>query len=78
LIIEDSLKAFKLSSKNKSYYLFSSPVKQATGLAVNFTTWLVVDREANIVFEFKSLSESYKAFYLEKKTEKMNFISLTF
>ena len=75
--IVDSIKSFKVVSE-KEYYLFSSPVKGATGLAINFTTWLIVDVSNNLAFEFKSLSASHQVFYLEKATDKLHFVSFTF
>lgn len=77
LAIIDSIKSFKLTY-SKEYYVFSSPVKQATGLAVNFTTWLVFDVSSDLAFEFESLSASHQAFYLEKATDKLHFVSFTF
>lgn len=76
--IQDSIVAFRLPVGNKGYYLFSSPIKQATGIAVNFTSWLIVDADRNFVMEIESLSNSQKAFYLEKATGNLSFTSFGF
>lgn len=75
--IIDSVKSYRLVA-NKEFYLLSSPIKQATGLAVNFTTWFVIDVSNNLSFEFKSLSENHQAFYFEKSTDELHFVSFTF
>lgn len=75
--IIDSIKSYRLVA-DKEFYLLSSPIKQATGLAINFTTWLVIDASNNLSFEFKSLSGNHQAFYLEKATDELHFVSFTF
>lgn len=75
--IIDSIKSYRLVANNE-FYLLSSPINQATGLAVNFTAWLVIDASNNLSFEFRSLSENHQAFYFEKATDELHFVSFTF
>lgn len=75
--IIDSIKSYRLVA-SKEFYLLSSPIKQATGLAINFTSWLVIDVNNNLAFELKSLSENHQAFYFEKATNELHFVSFTF
>lgn len=78
LAIVDSIKAFALTHGSNNYYLFSSPIKQATGLAVNFTTWLIVDAKRNVTFEIWSLSNNSEAFYFDKVRDELQYISFSF
>ena len=75
--LKDSIKSYRLAG-NKEYYLLSSPIKQATGLAVNYTSWLIIDAENNLLFDIISLSDDVRAFYFEKGTSNLHFVSFTY
>lgn len=75
LAITDSIKCYGLKAE-KEYFILASPIKQATGFAINFTTWLIINLEDQIVIEFKSLSNNPNTVYYQRK--KLHVISFDF
>jgi hypothetical protein len=74
----DSIKAFKLNNANFTYYVLSSQIKQATGLGINFTSWLIIDSQSCFIVEFESLSRNIRLIYFDSQTEKIRFIRFTY
>lgn len=74
----DNVKAYVLSDADNKCYILSSLVKQATGLAVNFTSWIIAIKDSSIVFEFESLSDNPKLIYFDQETGKLNFFRITY
>lgn len=75
---KDSIKTYALNNADYSCYVLSSSVKQATGLAINFTSWLIIIPSSNLVFEFESLSQNPKLIYFDQETSKLNFVRFTY
>lgn len=75
---KDSIKAYALNNAEYTCYVLSSSVKQATGLAINFTSWLIIIPNSNLVFEFESLSQNPKLIYFDQETSKLNFVRFTY
>ncbi len=59
----DSIKSYTIINNEHKCYLISSCIKQATGLAINFTTWIIIIPQYNCVYDFKSLSSNPKLIY---------------
>lgn len=78
LISYRSLKGYKLMSNNNSLYLFSSSIRGACGLMVNFTKWLIILPNQNRTYSFLSLSEDKKLVYFDDKTKNICFIEISF
>lgn len=70
----DSLRGYKLSVDESNYYIFSSDVLPASGLANNFTIWLIVDVQLNLFIDFNSLSQNPKLIYFNQETNKLSFV----
>lgn len=75
---KDSIKAYELNNAECRFYLLSSSVKQATGLGINFTSWLIIFENSNLVFELESLSQNPKLIYLNQATNKLYFVRFTY
>jgi len=75
---DDTIKVYRLSYKNKDYYLFLSYNSHATGLACYFNQWLLIDVKNKLVREYDSMSDDYRTFYLDKKTNELHHISFGF
>jgi len=75
---KDSIEVYSLNSTEYMCYVLSSSVIQATGLAINFTSWLIITPNSNLVFEFESLSQNHKLIYFDQETSKLNFVRLTY
>ncbi len=63
----DSIKVYRVKLRNKSYVLLRSQVESATGLAVNFYTWLLIDIDTNRnpMVKVLSLCSDGKAIYVK-------------
>jgi len=61
----DSIHVYVLQSNHRSFFILSSRVKQATGLASNITTWLVIDVEKKLAYSLSSLSNNVDLFYFQ-------------
>ncbi len=77
-IIPDSLKSYSINTGMNEYYFFSSQIKDATGFAVNFTSWFIFDRKNNETFTINSLSSNSKALFFDKSSNDMIFITFNF
>jgi len=77
-IEKDSLRVYELINVEQRCYLLKSNIKQATGLASNFTSWLIVIPKSNLIFEFESLSENRELVYLNSKTGNLQFVRFTY
>ncbi|MDZ4203490.1 MAG: hypothetical protein U1C46_01610 [Bacteroidales bacterium] len=77
-IEKDSIKAYELNSTDLKCYVFSSYIKRATGLAINFTSWLIVVPKSNFILEFESLVQNNRLIYFDKQTNKLIFIRFTY
>lgn len=70
----DSIKVYGKLDK-ESYFIVSSKVKKATGLAVNFTKWLVLKPSSKTAFDFWSLDDDPKFFYHKpEEPDKLNAV----
>ena len=78
LVDVDSSKAYSFALNNEQYFIIKSPIKDATGLAVNFIKWLILDEKGILVYEFESLSDNPQNFHVEYKMNRLNFISFKF
>lgn len=74
----DSLKGQELRINESVYYVFYSDVLPASGLANNFTIWLIVDVQSNLFIDFNSLSQNPKLIYFDQETSKLNFVRFTY
>ena len=75
---KDSLKGYELINEEQRCYLLKSNIIQATGLASNFTSWLIIFPKSNLIFEFESLSENCELVYLNSKTGNLQFVRITY
>jgi hypothetical protein len=77
----DSLKVYRVLNGRKEFYLFYSQNNQATGLAINFTSFLILklnDTKASNIFTFESLSSDKRLIYLDDVFEKINYFKITY
>jgi len=77
----NNLKVYKVLNERKEFYLFSSQNNQATGLAINFTSFLILklnSTKAKNIFTFESLSSDKKLIFLDDISERINYIKITF
>ncbi len=76
-IEKSEIKGKKVSIGRSHCYAFRSKIKYATGLAINFFSWMVIIPDLDIVFEFKSLSSNFRLIYFENglRFYKLNYES---
>jgi hypothetical protein len=74
VIVIQSLKVYSLSSKKKNYFLLSSKAIGATGLAINFYQWLIIDASSQtaITTSLLSLSDDARMFYIRNDLLNIN------
>ena len=79
-INKEDLEVCKLTNREKECYLLSSTYKQATGLAINFYTSLIVIPVPNgfRVIEFESLLANEELVFFDDKNGSLNYVRFTY
>lgn len=63
----DSIHSYLLINNEFKCYAISSCIKQATGLAINFISWIIIIPKYHCIYNFKSLSSNPKLIFFDNK-----------
>ncbi len=77
-IIEDSLTLSSIKLSNVSYYLFTSRIKNATGIRVNYYSMFLFESTSKSIFTNYSLTNTKGIFYCDLKSKKAKLLIFTF
>lgn len=77
-VYSDSIRACEFKVDESTYYIFSSRILPASGLANNFTPWLIVDSKFKLFIEFNSLSQNPQLVYFNQEANRLNFVRVTY
>lgn len=77
-IIEDSISLSTIKLSNVSYYLFTSPIKNATGIGINYHSIFLFDSSTKLVFTSYTLTNKRGSFYYDLKSKETKLLIFTF
>jgi uncharacterized membrane protein YkgB len=73
----DSIHSYLLINNKLKCYAISSSIKQATGLAINFISWIIIIPKYHCIYNFKSLSSNPKLIFFDNKNN-LQFIRVIY
>ncbi len=72
------VRVYRAETREAAFFLLSSQVGNATGLAVNMTKWLVANPDSDVVSELSSLSDDPEFFFFRSDSGRQRLNCIVF